>query len=94
MIPDPSGAFINQASLEMHVLKTSPSESLHIASRCSTVLQKEQIKIENHPPFILVQNEANICIAILLSALELIFVCFYSTPLTHLIHVRDRSKTS
>jgi len=33
---------------------------------CSMVLQKQQIKNVKHPPFILVQNEATICIAIFL----------------------------
>ena len=53
---DSSGAFI-KASLEMHVLITSPSERFGI-SMCSMVLQKQQIKNVKHPPFILVQNEA------------------------------------
>jgi len=64
MVPDSSGAFI-EASLEMHALKTSPSERFHIA-RCSMALQKQQIKSIKHPPFIRVQNEATICIAIFL----------------------------
>jgi len=63
-MPNLSGAFI-KASLEMHVLKTSPSERFHIA-RCITVRQKQQIKILKHPPFIWVQSEATTCIAIFL----------------------------
>ena len=57
-MPDSSGAFI-KASFEMYVLKTLPSERFYI-TRCSTVPQKQQIKIVKHPPFFLVQNEATI----------------------------------
>jgi len=62
---DSSGAFI-KASSEMHALITSPSERFGI-SMCSMVLQKnQQIKNVKRPPFILVQNEEAICIAIFL----------------------------
>jgi len=63
-MPDSSGAFI-KAALEMHALKTSPSERFHI-TRCSTVSQKQRIKIVKHAPFKWVQNDATICIAIFL----------------------------
>ena len=62
---DSSGAYI-KASLELHALITSPSERFGI-SMCSMVLQKnQQIKNVKRPPFILVQNEEAICIAIFL----------------------------
>jgi len=63
-IPDSYGAFI-KASLEIHALITSPSYKFGIAM-CSMVLQKQQIKNVEHPPFIWLQNEAPICIAIFL----------------------------
>jgi len=49
----------------MHALITSPSYRFGVAI-CSMVLQKQQIKNVKHPPFIRVQNEATICIAIFL----------------------------
>jgi len=63
-MPDSSGAYI-KASLELHALITSPSYRFGVAI-CSMVLQKQQIKNVKHPPFIRVQNEATICIAIFL----------------------------
>ena len=64
-MPDSPGTFM-KASLEMHALITSPSERFGI-SMCSMVLQKQQIKnVKPRPPFILVQTEETICIAIFL----------------------------
>jgi len=48
---------------EMHALKILPSSRIDIA-RCSVVLQKQQSRNGKQPPFILVQNEATICMAI------------------------------
>jgi len=55
-------------SSEMHALITSPRFGI---SMCSMVLQKQQIKNVKRPPFILVQNEETICIAIFLFCFRL-----------------------